>query len=105
MGSRAIRRGGLLVELETIEQSLAKRREYCKLACHRDLSRRLNILAEEEKRASSVGVANRVAANPCEVSLSSKGTSSRRPSGSSFVLDCANDRREYGAASASGDHL
>jgi hypothetical protein len=26
-------------------------------------------------------------------------------SGSSFVLDCANDRREYGAASASGDHL
>jgi hypothetical protein len=27
------------------------------------------------------------------------------PSGSSFVLDCANDRREYGAASASGDHL
>jgi len=29
----------------------------------------------------------------------------RRPSGSSFVLDCANDRREYGATSASGDHL
>ena len=27
------------------------------------------------------------------------------PSGSNFVLDCANDRREYGAASASGDHL
>jgi hypothetical protein len=27
------------------------------------------------------------------------------PSGSSFVLDCANDRREYGAASASSDHL
>jgi hypothetical protein len=44
-------------------------------------------------------------ANPYEVSVSSKGTSSRCPSGSSFVLDCANDRREYGAASASGDHL
>jgi hypothetical protein len=29
----------------------------------------------------------------------------RCPSGSSFVLDCANDRREYGAASASGDRL
>jgi hypothetical protein len=27
------------------------------------------------------------------------------PSGSSLVLDCANDRREYGAASASGDRL
>jgi hypothetical protein len=27
------------------------------------------------------------------------------PSGSSFVLDRANDSREYGAASASGDHL
>ena len=26
-------------------------------------------------------------------------------SGSSFVLDCANDRREYGAASASSDRL
>ena len=28
-----------------------------------------------------------------------------RQSGSSFVLDCANDRREYGAASPSGDYL
>jgi hypothetical protein len=27
------------------------------------------------------------------------------PSGKSFVFDCANDRREYGAASASGDRL
>ena len=27
------------------------------------------------------------------------------PSGSSLVLDCANDRREYGAASTSGDRL
>ena len=27
------------------------------------------------------------------------------PSGKSFVLDCANDRREYGAASAPGDRL
>jgi hypothetical protein len=32
-------------------------------------------------------------------------TSSRRRSGSSFVLDCADDRREYGAASTSRDHL
>ena len=31
--------------------------------------------------------------------------SSRLPSGCSFVLDCTNDRREYGAARASGDHL
>ena len=30
---------------------------------------------------------------------------SSRPSGSSFVLDCADDRREYRAASASGDCL
>jgi hypothetical protein len=29
----------------------------------------------------------------------------RCPSGSRLVLDCANDRREYGATSASGDHL
>jgi hypothetical protein len=43
--------------------------------------------------------------NPCEVSFPSKGTSSSCPSGSSFVLDCANDRREYGTASASGDRL
>jgi integrase/recombinase XerD len=28
-----------------------------------------------------------------------------RPSGGSFVLDCANDRREYGTAGASGDRL
>src|SRR5262249_39305908 len=34
-----------------------------------------------------------------------KGTSSSCSSGSSFVLDCANDRREYGAASTSGDYL
>jgi hypothetical protein len=27
------------------------------------------------------------------------------PSGCSFVLDCANDRREYGPSSTSGDHL
>jgi hypothetical protein len=27
------------------------------------------------------------------------------PSGGSFVLDCANDRREYGTAGASGDRL
>jgi hypothetical protein len=26
-------------------------------------------------------------------------------SGSSFVFDCANDRREYGAASTARDHL
>jgi transcriptional regulator with XRE-family HTH domain len=29
----------------------------------------------------------------------------RLPSGSSFILDCANDRGEYGAASTSGDRL
>jgi putative tryptophan/tyrosine transport system substrate-binding protein len=35
--------------------------------------------------------------------LVSKGT--RCPSGCSFVLDRANDRREYGPSSTSGDHL
>jgi|SRR4029077_12061677 hypothetical protein len=30
---------------------------------------------------------------------------SRYPSGCSFVLDCANDRREYSPSSTSGDHL
>jgi hypothetical protein len=30
---------------------------------------------------------------------------SRLLSGKSFVLDCANERREYGAASAPGDRL
>ena len=40
------------------------------------------------------------------ITLSARASSvGRCPSGSSFVLDCANDRREYGAASASGDHL
>ena len=40
------------------------------------------------------------------MTLSARASSvGRCPSGSSFVLDCANDRREYGAASASGDHL
>jgi len=43
---------------------------------------------------------------PVRVSVSSKDTpSSSCPSGSSFVLDCANDRGEYGAASTSSDRL
>ena len=44
-----------------------------------------------------------IVGDPREVSLASKGT--RCPSGCSFVLDCANDRREYGPSSTSGDHL
>ena len=49
---------------------------------------------------------------PMMISLSAKPARARlvvlehaAPSGSSFVLDCANDRREYGAASASSDRL
>src|SRR5215510_6565520 len=42
MVSRAIRRDGFSATLEMTGRSYAKPREYCKLACHRDLSRRRN---------------------------------------------------------------
>src|SRR5262245_51890503 len=38
---------------------------------------------------------------PEPTGVAKRQTSSRLPSGKSFVFDCANDRREYGAASAS----
>jgi hypothetical protein len=44
------------------------------------------------------------ARKPREVSFAPKGKLFS-PSGCSFVLDRANDRREYGPSSTSGDHL
>ena len=60
---------------------------------------------------------DRIPAQPCGLTHRNKredpkptGLATRKhhpgcPSGKSFVFDCANDRREYGAASASSDRL
>jgi hypothetical protein len=57
------------------------------------------------RQAGRVLAPENAGATTCKVSSFSKSTSASCPSGSSFVLDCANDRREYGAASTSGDRL
>jgi hypothetical protein len=66
----------------------------------------INLDAEVSGGAFDLGVAEQELHRPQVTRTATRETAlGRGTSGSSLVLDCANDRREYGAASASGDRL